>query len=206
VSDTGVGIDASIQSRIFDPFFSTKKAGKGTGLGLATVYGIVTQSGGRINLVSAPGRGSTFEIELPYVATAHLSAPPADGHSATEGSETILIVEDEASIRRLAERILSRNGYTVLAAESGMDALRCLSGYEGEVALLFTDLVMPGMSGTDLLERAADLQPGLKVLLASGYPLETLREHGLSEDSHPFLEKPYTVQGLAEKVRKTLDA
>ncbi len=206
VSDTGAGIDLLIQTRIFDPFFTTKEAGKGTGLGLATVYGIVTQSGGKIHLVSAPGEGATFLIDLPYVATAHTSAKNADRHSASMGTETLLIVEDEASIRRLAERILTRNGYTVLAAASGPDALKCLSEYDGEVALLFTDLVMPGMSGTDLLERASDLQPGLKVLIASGYPTETLREHGLSEDSHHFLEKPYTVQGLTEKIRKTLDA
>jgi two-component system, cell cycle sensor histidine kinase and response regulator CckA len=205
VSDTGAGIDPTIQTRIFDPFFTTKEAGKGTGLGLATVYGIVTQSGGQIHLNSAPGQGTTFQIDLPYVAAAPASANHTIRHSAAKGSETILLVEDEASIRRLAERILSRNGYTVLTAGSGAEALKRLAGYEGDVALLFTDLVLPGMSGTELLERASDLQPGVKVLFASGYPTETLREHGLAE-SHHFLEKPYSVQGLTEKIRETLDA
>jgi two-component system, cell cycle sensor histidine kinase and response regulator CckA len=206
VTDTGGGIDPEIQGRIFDPFFTTKAAGKGTGLGLATVYGIVTQNGGDIHLESTLGGGTTFNITLPGSAQPH-TAPHPDGRGGVvAGSETILLVEDEAAIRSLAERVLRRSGYTVLTAADGPEALNLLRRHGSDISLLFTDIVMPGMSGTELLARALRLQPDLRVLFASGYAAETLSHHGLAGDANHFLEKPYSVHGLTAKIRSVLDA
>lgn len=205
VSDNGEGMEPDVQSRIFDPFFTTKGPGRGTGLGLATIYGIVSQSGGEIHVISAPGQGSTFEILLP--ATSETAAPSsAEERSHTGGgSETILVVEDEAAIRNLVVRILSREGYTVLAARDGRQALELMALQGDSVALLFTDVVMPSMSGPELLGRARELKPELKVLYASGYTADTLHKHGVREESFHFLEKPYTPKGLAVAVRGVLD-
>jgi two-component system, cell cycle sensor histidine kinase and response regulator CckA len=206
VHDTGTGIDPAIQSRVFDPFFTTKEVGKGTGLGLATVYGIVTHNGGTVQLQSNLGEGTTFEILLPAGEPEHgpLPAPSPPHRPERAGSETILVAEDEPAIRRMAERMLQSHGYSVLSAGSGAEALEILTREGDSVALLFTDIVMPGMSGIELEKRAVDLRPGLRVVFTSGYTEQNLTRHAMAED-HRFLAKPYSLENLAATVRSALD-
>jgi CheY-like chemotaxis protein len=204
VSDTGVGISPEIQGRIFEPFFTTKEPGRGTGLGLSTVYGIVRQSGGHIGVYSEPGEGTIFRIYLPEVS-GETGAADAERPTVefTGGSETILVVEDDAAVRRVTVRILKRAGYLVLEAESGRQALNFVTGTIAGVDLLITDVVMPEMGGPELGTRLASLWPGLKILYVSGYTDSTIARHGLGE-GEAFLQKPFTTEALATKVRSLL--
>ena len=206
VSDSGVGIPREIERHIFEPFFTTKEPGKGTGLGLATVYGIVKQSGGYIECDSEPGRGTTFRIYLPRV---DVPAPgverlgrPAD---AAGGTETILLVEDEEGVRELARDILRATGYTVIEARDGAEALLLSERHQGPLDLLLTDVVMPRMSGRELAERLTPLRPDLSVLYMSGYTDDAVIRHGVLGAGTAFLQKPFTPAILVGRVRETLD-
>jgi PAS domain S-box-containing protein len=205
VSDTGIGMDAETCRRVFEPFFTTKEPGKGTGLGLATVYGIVAQSGGSIRVHSEPGQGTTFKVFLPRVddplaSEAGPAERPADG-----GSETLLVAEDEDGVRSLICEILRELGYHVLEAPRPEMAIKAMREGARPVHLLLTDVVMPGMDGRQLAEKLTTLQPGLRVLYMSGYTGEAIAEHGVLEHGTQFLQKPFTPDALARKVREVLD-
>jgi nitrogen-specific signal transduction histidine kinase/CheY-like chemotaxis protein len=205
VSDTGTGMVAEIQARIFEPFFTTKEKGKGTGLGLATVYGIVKQSGGNIWVYSEPGRGTSFKIYLPQVGEATAAAaPPIPSEARTGASETILLVEDDRGVRALARRVLELHGFRVLEADRGEDALQISERHEGPIHLLLTDVIMPGMSGRALADRLGTGHPETRVLFMSGYTDEAIVHHGVLESGIAFLQKPFTPDSLARKVRETL--
>ena len=207
VRDTGVGMDGLIKAHLFEPFFTTKGPGKGTGLGLATVYGIVTQSGGAIRVESEPGQGATFTIELPRVdAPADGPGDVADTTAAPYGSETVLLVEDEPEVRGLARDILHQQGYTVLEAADGDQALRVGREHRGLIHLLVTDVVMPQMGGRELADRLQAGRSELKVLYVSGYTDDAILRQGVSETGTAFLPKPFTAAALAHKVRQVLDA
>ena len=205
VGDTGIGMDAATQAHLFEPFFTTKMSGKGTGLGLSTVYGIVTQSGGHIAVDSEPGRGAVFLIYLPQVlgvAEAVEGARPAAGP--LDGSETILIVEDEDGVRALVRHVLAQRGYTMLEASSQCEADRVEAGHRGVIDLLVTDVVMPGVRGPELAKRMLDRRPGLKVLYMSGYSEEMMASGDLAAAGVAFLQKPFTPTELAGKIREVL--
>ncbi len=207
VRDTGVGIDPETQKRIFEPFFTTKEKPHGTGLGLATVYGIVSQSGGHIFVASETGRGSTFAIYLPRVEEAATSAAAAVPAAALRrGSETILLVEDEAAVRGLTLRCLQSSGYTVLQAASAEEALPIAASHAGRLDLLLTDVIMPGASGPELARRLLEKRPGTRVLYVSGYTDASMASQGALDDGAYFLQKPFTPESLARKVREVLDA
>jgi PAS domain S-box-containing protein len=206
VSDTGVGMTPDVQARVFEPFFTTKGAGKGTGLGLATVYGIVKQSGASISVSSEPGRGTTFKIRFPVAETPG-STGESVAHVATValGTETILLVEDEAAVRSIVGRVLRRAGYTVLEASRGTEAVRLAGTYAGTIHLLITDVVMPEMGGRELVDRLAPLRSELKVLYLSGYTQDATIRHGVLQAEVAFLPKPFTIAALTNKVRQVLD-
>jgi CheY-like chemotaxis protein len=207
VSDTGVGMDAATRARAFEPFFTTKEAGKGTGLGLATVYGIIRQSGGHIVVHSEPGEGTTFTIYLPRLdanlAFLGSGAVPA---GVPQGSETVLLVEDEASVRELLRDTLERHGYRVVPAASGEQALERASAHRGPIHLLVSDVIMPGMGGPELASRLQPLHPELRVLHISGYTDDAILRHGVREGLTAFLQKPFTLEALVRKTREVLDA
>ncbi len=206
VSDSGQGIPRELQKHIFEPFFTTKEQGKGTGLGLATVYGIVKQSGGYIEVDSAPGRGTTFRIYLPRVDAETPAAERGPRAAApTGGTETILLVEDEDGVRELARDILRSNGYTVLEARNGAEALLLGEGHRGPLDLLLTDVVMPRMSGRELAERMTALRSDVSVLYMSGYTDDAVIRHGVFGSDTAFLQKPFTPAALVQRVRETLD-
>jgi two-component system, cell cycle sensor histidine kinase and response regulator CckA len=209
VTDTGCGIDPGILKHIFEPFYTTKEQGKGTGLGLSTVYGIVKQSGGNIWVYTEVGRGTTFKIYLPQVeGPIELARPEPQPVVALGGTETVLLAEDDDLVRNFVRSVLQEKGYTVLEAHHGTEALRIAIQYVEPIQLLLTDLVMPHMSGKMLARRLSPLRPGIKVLLMSGYS-ENVSLHngnGTAETSIPFIEKPFTVENLARKVREVLDA
>jgi two-component system, cell cycle sensor histidine kinase and response regulator CckA len=208
VSDTGHGIPASYLTRIFEPFFTTKEPGKGTGLGLATVYGIVKQSGGHIWVYSEPDLGTTFKIYLPALTTAAapLAISPASQEQACRGSETLLFVEDEECVRLPACEFLSRHGYHILQACDGQDAVRVAGSYDGVIHLLVTDVIMPHMSGNDLAAYFWKQRPETRVLYVSGYSNPTLVQHGIGGHDTVFLEKPFTLKELSAKIRQALSA
>lgn len=208
ISDTGTGIAPEAQAHIFEPFFTTKDSDKGTGLGLPTVYGIITQSDGHIRLFSDTGRGATFQIYLPQVA----APPPSEGAFtqprpvSLQGSETILLVEDEELVREVTSRILERYGYTVLPAKDGPEALRLAEGCSGSLHLLLTDVTMPGMNGRELAEHLVARHPQLKVLYMSGYTEIAIGDQGILNPAINFLQKPFKHLDLALKMREVLDA
>ncbi|MEW6543393.1 MAG: PAS domain S-box protein [Nitrospirota bacterium] len=205
VKDTGFGMDADTLARIFDPFFTTKAPGKGTGLGLATVYGIVEQSGGAILASSEPGQGSTFRIYWPRAeGTGEAADSPAPHSDAVIGSPTILLVEDEPMVRELAADILREIGYTVLEAGNGHAALQVCQRHSGQIHLLLTDVVMPGMSGKELADRLLAVRPGLRVLYMSGYADHPSLHHDFWQNDMDFLPKPFTEKTLTRKVREAL--
>jgi PAS domain S-box-containing protein len=207
VTDTGSGMSHEVAVRAFEPFFTTKPVGKGTGLGLAMCEGIVHQAGGHITLDSEPGRGSTFRVFLPH-ADDEPSAPStrAPTGSPARGRETLLLVEDEPLILRMARRVLSELGYTVLTASDGLEALEVLGRHAGDVQLLITDVVMPKMSGRELAARVTALRPDIRVLFSSGYAADAIGEDGVLGDGINFLAKPYLPSKLAEAVREVLDS
>ena len=207
VSDTGHGMDEQTQSRLFEPFFTTKEKGKGTGLGLATVYGIVKQSGGSIWVYSELGHGTTFKAYFPRVEG--VAAPLVSARSSAQppsGTETILLVEDAGGLRKLARRVLERYGYTILEAPNGDEALQICERHPGTIHLLLTDVVMPGMSGRTLADRLVLLYPATKVLYTSGYTDNAIVHRGVLAAGAAFLQKPYAPEALARKVRDVLDA
>jgi PAS domain S-box-containing protein len=206
VSDTGVGMDEETKRRLFEPFFTTKEKGKGTGLGLSTVYGIVKQSGGFIWVYSEPGHGTTFKIYLPRVdeqAQAERRGTPTP--QSVHGTETVLLAEDADPLRAVARQILKRNGYTVLEAPDGKAALDKAAEHDGPIHLLITDVIMPEMSGRQLAERLRERRPELKVLFVSGYTDNAIIRHGVLEPGIAFLQKPFSPESLARKVREVLD-
>jgi len=205
VSDTGVGMDRATRARVFEPFFTTKAPGKGTGLGLSTVFGIVQQSGGGIWVYSEPGQGTTFKVYLPRVDAELESARPSTVPAALRGNETVLLVEDEDQVRAVARRILERNGYQVLAPAGAEEALRLADEYPSTIHLLVTDVVMPRLSGAELSARLLRKRPQLLVLYVSGYTDGGIGAHGMLEDGAAFLQKPFTTESLARKVRSVLD-
>jgi CheY-like chemotaxis protein len=201
VRDTGHGMDAETAARVFDPFFTTKEQGKGTGLGLSTVYGIASQNGGAIGVETAPGRGATFTVYLPRTreeAPERHEKPLPSGESGTR-SGTILLVEDERSVRVLVQRLLEVEGYVVITAESGEHALEA-ARREEEIDLVLTDMVMPGINGRQLVEKLERMRPGMKVVYTSGY----FHDSATATAGAPFLQKPYTKQALAQTVRDVL--
>jgi PAS domain S-box-containing protein len=204
VADTGVGMSPEVKAHLFEPFFTTKEVGKGTGLGLATVYGIVHQSGGFITVDSEPDRGTRFRIYLPRAEAAAKVTAPAAPEPAAAGSGTVLLVEDEAGVRRLAREVLSRYGYRVLEAGDGSEALRVAGAHQGPIDLLLTDVVMPGMSGAELAERFHEMRPEAGVLYASGYADEAVIRHGI-RDGVPFLQKPFEPDDLVRRVRELVE-
>ena len=207
VRDNGVGMDEATRRRIFEPFFTTKGVGKGTGLGLATVQGIVTQSGGSVTVESAPNHGTTFVISLPRETTAVATAPEATSAAAVpRGSETVLVVEDDEAVRHLARVTLQRNGYRVLEAGSPREALGIASAYGAAIQLLLSDVIMPDSEGPPLIERLRTVRPSLRVLYMSGYADDAIIGQGVLDAGTPFLQKPFTPLALAQKVRDVLDA
>ena len=207
VTDTGTGMDAATRARIFEPFFTTKELGKGTGLGLATVYGIVKQSEGWIWVDSAPGMGTTFEVYLPEVPAPHETEPiPAQRSASLRGTETLLLVDDEEDILELTAGYLGEMGYQVISALSGEDALEKIGGHAGKIDALITDALMPGMPGTQLAKKVRELRPGTRVLYMSGYAEDSGILTSQRRDGEDFLQKPFGLTELGMKIRELLRA
>jgi len=205
ISDTGTGMDPETITHLFEPFFTTKAPGKGTGLGLATAYGIVKQSGGAISVYSEPGLGTTVKIYLPSAEVkAGGEAAEQSPAAAPRGSETILVLEDEARVRKLVCEVLAGRGYQVLEAVRGEEAIRMAAEHHSRIHLLLADVVMPEMSGPQALEQIRARQPNIKVLFMSGYTDEAMVHHGILESGAPFLQKPFLPETLARKVREVL--
>jgi len=208
VTDTGTGMDDATRARLFEPFFTTKEPGRGTGLGLSTVYGIVRQSGGHIWVYSELGRGTTFKICLPSVAdeAGHVAAPVEAAGGGARGAETVLLVEDAPRVREVVREILEMNGYRVIEARHGQEAIELSQQHKGPIQLMVTDVVMPQMSGRELAQHFARVRPAMRVLFMSGYTDSAIVRHGELEAGTAFLSKPFTPDALAAKVREVLDA
>jgi CheY-like chemotaxis protein len=205
LSDTGAGMTAEVRARIFEPFFTTKPQGRGTGLGLAVVHGIVAQSGGAIEVYSEPGAGTSFRIYLPVAAAVSAVATTTAGSGEVRGTETVMVVEDEESIRRMTTHGLRSQGYNVIQAGDGVEALAVLHRHGGTVDLLVTDVVMPRMDGRALAEAMKVMFPRLKVLYTSGYTDDAVVRHGILQSEVAFLSKPYTPMTLLRRIRQVLD-
>jgi len=205
VSDTGCGMDEVILAHLFEPFFTTKEVGKGTGLGLATVYGIVKQSGGHVEVQSAVGQGTTFRVYLPRLDRGPAEGADPAGDSPGHGSETILLVEDDETVRTLVRTVLRKNGYTVLEAGDGGEALVVAERHTGPIHLLLTDVVVPQLGGRRLADRLVALRPELRVLFTSGYTDDEVVRRGVFEAETSLLQKPFSPETLARKVREVLD-
>jgi CheY-like chemotaxis protein len=205
MTDTGCGMTRETQARIFEPFFTTKDVGRGTGLGLSVVFGIVQQSGGSIHVYSEPGQGTTFKIYLPAVDALVTRNDAGSSQVELQGTETVLLVEDDEAVRGLAKRILELRGYTVLIATDGNDGLQVAQAHAGKIDLVLSDVVMPKLSGPELTETLRARIPGVKVLFMSGYADDAVVRHGLLESSVSFIQKPFTPLALARKVRLVLD-
>jgi two-component system, cell cycle sensor histidine kinase and response regulator CckA len=206
IRDTGQGMNAETQARIFEPFFTTKGLGKGTGLGLSTVYGIVKQSEGNIRVQSEVGKGSTFKVYFPRVPEAKETVVPEENRSEdNRGHETILLVEDEPQIRELVEMMLTSRGYTVLSVDDPLRAADCSKQHAGPIHLLMTDVVMPGIGGRDVAKQISAQRPDMKVLFTSGYTPDLIEGHGVLEPGLHFLQKPFTMSILVEKIREVLN-
>ena len=206
VSDTGKGMDAETRAHLFEPFFTTKEVGKGTGLGLATVFGIVKQNLGLVSVESDPGHGTTFKIHLPRARAESVAAKPKTVPAGLSGAETLLLVEDEEQVLNLARRILARQGYTVLSASRPEMAVAVAARHAGPIHLLITDVVMPGMNGKELRERLRTSYPKLKCLFMSGYTADAIANEGVIEGGVHFLQKPFTLESLSGKVREILQS
>jgi two-component system cell cycle sensor histidine kinase/response regulator CckA len=208
VSDTGSGMSPEVQAQIFEPFFTTKEVGQGTGLGLATVHGIVTQTGGRIEVNSVLGEGTTFRVFLPCAAdqAGPEEVAPTPVPSESRGEETVLLVEDENAVRGFISQVLRRRGYRVIEAADGDQAIDIAHAHAGVIHLLVTDLVMPGMTGRELARYLIHERPGLRVLFISGYSDERAEPRGVEGVPEAFLQKPFTPAVLALQVRQVLDA
>jgi two-component system cell cycle sensor histidine kinase/response regulator CckA len=205
VSDTGVGMAPEVQARLFEPFFTTKEPGKGTGLGMATVYGIVTQAGGTVGIYSEVGRGTSFKVYFPRADAAEMVAvAPAPIARAHSGSQTILVVEDEGGLRELARKLLERQGYIVLVASNAKEALR-LSDDHPDIDVILTDVIMPGASGPELTQQLVERRPDLRVIYMSGYTEDGIVHHGVLNPGVAFLHKPFTSDTLGQKIREVLE-
>jgi CheY-like chemotaxis protein len=206
VTDNGEGMNEEVKARLFEPFFTTKERGKGTGLGLATVHGIVKQSGGDIQVYSQIGHGTTFKIYLPRIdelmAAQDATVPP----SLPRGKETVLLVEDEAAVGKLARQALEASGYRVLMAHTGEEALQLAQGYRGDIDLLLTDMIMPGITGTELSEQLTKERTHVRVLYMSGYTDNAFFHQGRLTNGTAFLQKPFSLDDLLQKVREVLEA
>jgi CheY-like chemotaxis protein len=207
VSDSGCGMDEATKARIFEPFFTTKEPEKGSGLGLATVYGIIKQSDGRIDVYSELGIGTTFKIHLPRDVQAGMpSKIQFAAPFLQRGTESVLLVEDEDGVRTLSRLVLEKNGYKVIEARNGGEGLLLCQHHKGTIDIMVTDVVMPNMSGRTLAEHLAVVRPSMKVLYLSGYTDDAIVRHGVIDPDTPFLQKPFTTDALARKVREVLDA
>ena len=206
VTDTGIGMSRETISRIFEPFFTTKEVGKGSGLGLATVYGIVKTYRGHVEVWSEVDRGTTISVFLPVIPEARATASASSPLLPHRGNETVLLVEDEAVLRRLMRISLETYGYKVLEAKDGLDAVRIAGNHRGRIHLLVTDVVMPGLAGREVARQVQTHIPQIRVLYVSGYTDDTIVRHGVSQATDAFLQKPFTLELLAQKVRLLLDA
>jgi two-component system, cell cycle sensor histidine kinase and response regulator CckA len=208
VTDTGQGIAPEHLAHIFEPFYTTKEEGKGTGLGLATVYGIVKQNAGFIWVYSEPGLGTTFKIYLPraHKEVGVISQAPKPVQACPGGTETILLVEDEAAVRQSTGQFLRLHGYTVIEARDGEDALRVAKNHSGTIEVMVTDVVMPHLGGAKLAAQLVAPRPAMKVLFVSGYAESTVLRHGAIDVTNSFLQKPFGLKSLAAKIRQVLDA
>jgi two-component system cell cycle sensor histidine kinase/response regulator CckA len=206
VRDTGVGMDESVKAQMFEPFFTSKDKGKGTGLGLSTVYGVVSQAGGEIDVDSEPGHGSRFRIYFPLAAGAPEELPLAPGDASPVGLETVLLVEDEPGVRALADTVLRKLGYKVLVADGGQAALEIWNERRSSIDILLTDVIMPHMSGGDLAHKLREMNPRLKILFMSGYTDDMIASHGVLAGETQLIQKPFTAEALGRKLRSVLDA
>jgi two-component system cell cycle sensor histidine kinase/response regulator CckA len=205
ITDTGIGMTKEVKEQIFDPFFTTKEKGKGTGLGLSTVYGIVKQSGGDIYVYSERNKGTTFKIYLPRVFEPQEKLKKLTSEEIPRGKERILVVEDDRMVRRLAVDILKRQGYRVLEATEGGEALVICEKEKDPIDLILTDIVMPHINGPELIERLKQVRADFKVLYMTGYTDEAIVQHGVVDKTIDLIHKPFTIEKLERKVREVLD-